>query len=61
MDSFQDNLLAPPVYTRPADYRGWKVPEVLLSGHDKKIEEWRMDQALARTLERRPDLLDGLE
>lgn len=56
-DSFQDNLLAPPVYTRPADFRGWKVPEILLSGDLKKIEEWRLDQALKRTEERRPDLL----
>ncbi len=56
-DSFQDGLLAPPVYTRPADFRGWKVPEVLLSGHEKKIEEWRFEQALKRTQDRRPDLL----
>jgi tRNA (guanine37-N1)-methyltransferase len=55
-DSFQDNLLAPPVYTRPEDFRGWKVPEVLLSGDHKKIEEWRMEQSLKRTNERRPDL-----
>lgn len=57
-DSFQDDLLAPPVYTRPADYKGWKVPEVLLSGNDAKIEKWREDQALERTKLRRPDLLD---
>ncbi|MCB0588810.1 MAG: tRNA (guanosine(37)-N1)-methyltransferase TrmD [Phaeodactylibacter sp.] len=57
-DSFQDNLLAPPVYTRPEDFRGWKVPEVLLSGHERKIEEWRYEQALKRTRERRPDLLE---
>lgn len=57
-DSFQDDLLAPPVYTRPAEYKGWKVPEVLLSGNQKKIEEWREDQAYKRTKERRPDLLD---
>ena len=57
-DSFQDNLLAPPVYTRPADYNGWKVPEILLSGHQRKIDEWRYDQALKRTKERRPDLLE---
>lgn len=57
-DSFQDNLLAPPVYTRPADFRGWKVPEVLLSGHFKKIDEWRYEQALLRTKKRRPDLLE---
>jgi len=56
-DSFQDNLLAPPVYTRPADYKGWKVPEVLLSGHTAKIEEWRELEAMKRTEERRPDLL----
>ncbi len=57
-DSFQDDLLAPPVYTRPAEYRGWKVPEVLLSGDPKKVDEWRHDQSLKRTKERRPDLLD---
>ena len=57
-DSFQDNLLAPPVYTRPADYKGWKVPEILTSGNLKAIDEWRMDQALERTKTRRPDLLD---
>ena len=56
-DSFQDNLLAPPVYTRPADFRGEKVPEVLLQGDPKKVEEWRHDQSLQRTIERRPDLL----
>ncbi len=58
-DSFQDGLLSPPVYTRPADYKGWKVPEILLSGHDRKIAEWRHDQAMERTKKRRPDLLDG--
>lgn len=58
-DSFQDGLLAPPVYTRPADYRGWKVPDVLLSGNAGKIEEWRFNQALNRTKLRRPGLLDG--
>lgn len=58
MDSFQDNLLAPPVYTRPAEFRGWKIPDILLSGDLKKIEEWRYEQALQRTTERRPDLLD---
>lgn len=57
-DSFQDNLLAPPVYTRPADFNGWKVPDVLLCGDPKKIEEWRHEQSLKRTQERRPDLLD---
>ncbi|MEZ4984875.1 MAG: tRNA (guanosine(37)-N1)-methyltransferase TrmD [Saprospiraceae bacterium] len=58
MDSFQDNLLAPPVYTRPAAFRGMPVPEILLSGNTPQIEEWRYDQALARTQERRPDLLE---
>jgi len=58
-DSFQDNLLAPPVYTRPEEYRGLKVPEILLSGDHKKIEAWREEQALQRTQERRPDLLKG--
>jgi tRNA (guanine37-N1)-methyltransferase len=57
-DSFQDNLLSPPVYTRPADFRGWKVPDILLSGDPKKIDEWRYEQAVERTKERRPDLLD---
>jgi len=56
-DSFQDDLLAPPEYTRPANYKGWEVPEVLTSGHEKKISEWRHEQALKRTEERRPDLL----
>lgn len=56
-DSFQDSLLAPPVYSRPAEYNGWKVPDVLLSGHEAKIEEWRHQQAVQRTMERRPDLL----
>jgi tRNA (guanine37-N1)-methyltransferase len=56
-DSFQDNLLSPPVYTRPAEYNGWKVPEILLSGHQAKIEEWRHEQSLERTKQRRPDLL----
>jgi tRNA (guanine37-N1)-methyltransferase len=57
-DSFQDNLLAPPVYTRPEDFRGWKVPDVLLSGNHKLIEEWRHEQSVKRTEERRPDLLE---
>jgi tRNA (guanine37-N1)-methyltransferase len=57
-DSFQDNLLAPPVYTRPADYKGWKVPEILLSGHQQQIDEWRHLKAEERTLWLRPDLLD---
>jgi tRNA (guanine37-N1)-methyltransferase len=56
-DSFQDDLLAPPVYTRPAEYKGWKVPEILLSGHTKKIDQWREEQAHQRTADRRPDLL----
>lgn len=56
-DSFQDNLLAPPVYTRPADYKGWKVPGILLSGHEAKIAQWRIDQAMERTRALRPDLL----
>lgn len=56
-DSFQDNLLAPPVYTRPEEFRGWKVPEILLSGDHKKIEEWRHQESVERTKQRRPDLL----
>ncbi len=56
-DSFQDNLLAPPVYSRPVDFRGWKVPDVLMSGNHRLIEDWRHDQSLQRTKERRPDLL----
>ena len=56
-DSFQDDLLAPPVYTRPADFKGWKVPEILLSGDPKKIEDWRYEEAIKRTQLRRPDLL----
>lgn len=60
-DSFQDNLIAPPVYTRPAEYNGWKVPDVLLSGNTAKIEEWKMDQAIKRTEERRPYLLKNNE
>jgi tRNA (guanine37-N1)-methyltransferase len=58
-DSFQDNLLAPPVYTRPADFRGWKVPDVLLSGDPKKVDAWRHEMSLKRTRARRPDLLEG--
>lgn len=58
-DSFQDNLLAPPLYTRPADYKGWKVPDILLSGHEARIREWEMSQALERTQRLRPDLLEG--
>lgn len=57
-DSFQDNLLAPPVYTRPAEYKGWKVPDILLSGHEAKIDEWKLQQALERTKRLRPDLLE---
>lgn len=60
-DSFQDNLLAPPVYSRPAEYKGWKVPDILLSGHEAKIAEWQYEQALERTKRLRPDLLDNLE
>jgi tRNA (guanine37-N1)-methyltransferase len=56
-DSFQDGLIAPPVYTRPAEYKSWKVPEVLLSGHQANIEEWRHDQSIERTKKRRPDML----
>lgn len=57
-DSFQDGLLAPPVYTRPAEYNGWRVPDILLSGHEAKIAEWRYEQALERTRRLRPDLLE---
>lgn len=56
-DSFQDGMIAPPVYTRPAEYNGWKVPDVLLSGHEAKIEQWRTEKSIERTRERRPDLL----
>jgi tRNA (guanine37-N1)-methyltransferase len=56
-DSFQDNLLAPPVYTRPVDFRGWKVPDVLMSGNHKLIDEWRHEQSMQRTNDKRPDLL----
>ena len=56
-DSFQDNLLAAPVYTRPAEYKGWQVPDVLLSGHEAKIKEWELQQSLERTQRLRPDLL----
>jgi len=56
-DSFQDKILAPPVYTRPADFKGWKVPDILLSGNTKEIENWRLEQALERTRKLRPDLL----
>ena len=57
-DSFQDDLISPPTYTRPSDFRGWKVPDVLLSGNDKEIAKWKHQQALERTRQRRPDLLD---
>ncbi len=57
-DSFQDNLLAPPVYTRPEEFREWKVPKILMSGNHSKIEEWRNEKSIERTQERRPDLLD---
>ena len=57
-DSFQDNLVAPPVYTRPAEYKGWRVPDVLLSGHQRKIDEWKHEQSLERTRRLRPDLLE---
>ena len=60
-DSFQDGLLAPPVYTRPADYKGWKVPDILLSGHAAKIDQWKHEQSLERTRKLRPDLLEGME
>lgn len=60
-DSFQDNLLAPPVFTRPADFEGLKVPDILLSGHEANIETWRMEQSLQHTLKKRPDLLRGEE
>ena len=59
-DSFQDNLLAPPVYTRPAVYNGWEVPEVLLSGHQARIDEWKHDMAVERTMRLRPDLLNDI-
>lgn len=60
-DSFQDNLLSPPVYTRPPEFRGWKVPDVLLSGNFPKIEKWREEKAIERTKDRRPDILDNLQ
>jgi tRNA (guanine37-N1)-methyltransferase len=58
-DSFQDNLLAPPVYTRPAEFMGWQVPEILTSGNTKKIEAWRHEQSIERTRNLRPDLMEG--
>lgn len=60
-DSFQDNLLAPPVYTRPAEFRGWKIPDILIQGDLKKVDEWRFEQSLARTKALRPDLLKNEE
>jgi tRNA (guanine37-N1)-methyltransferase len=60
-DSYQDGLLAPPVYTRPSDYKGWKVPDVLLSGHAARIEDWKHEQSIKRTQRLRPDLLEELE
>ncbi|MEN8226893.1 MAG: tRNA (guanosine(37)-N1)-methyltransferase TrmD [Bacteroidota bacterium] len=60
-DSFQDGLLAPPVYTRPSEYKGWKVPDILLSGHASKITEWKHEKSLERTRKLRPHLLDGFE
>ena len=56
-DSFQDNLISPPVYTKPFEYKGWTVPEILLSGHQAKIEAWKMEQSIERTKQRRPNLL----
>ncbi|MBJ7427831.1 MAG: tRNA (guanosine(37)-N1)-methyltransferase TrmD, partial [Bacteroidia bacterium] len=55
-DSFQDNLISPPVYTKPFDYNGWTVPEILLSGHQAKVDEWKMEQSIERTKKRRPNL-----
>lgn len=60
-DCFQDGLLAPPIYTRPADYKGWKVPDILLSGHQAKIDAWRYEQALERTRTLRPDMMERLK
>ncbi|MCD6332984.1 MAG: tRNA (guanosine(37)-N1)-methyltransferase TrmD [Bacteroidales bacterium] len=60
-DSFQDLLLAPPVYTRPAEYKGWKVPDILLSGNDRQIADWKLEQAMTRTRRLRPDLLEDHE
>ncbi len=59
-DSFQNNLVSPPVYTRPRDFKGWKVPDILLSGNERLIEEWKFEQAVERTKKRRPGLLDNL-
>ena len=60
-DCFQDDMLSAPIYTRPADYKGWKVPEILLSGNEAKIKEWEMEQAMDRTKRLRPDLLERLK
>jgi len=60
-DSFQDDLLAPPAYTRPAEFRGWKVPDILLSGNTPEVDKWRHEKSLERTKQRRPDLLKGEE
>ena len=60
-DSFQDNLLAPPVYTRPSEFNGWKVPDILLSGNEALIEKWKLEQSLERTRRLRPELLDAWE
>jgi tRNA (guanine37-N1)-methyltransferase len=60
-DSFQDNLLAPPVYTRPAEFKGLAVPDILLSGHQQRIDEWRLEESIRRTKQRRPDLLDAFD
>jgi tRNA (guanine37-N1)-methyltransferase len=59
-DSFQDDMISPPVFTRPAEYNGWRVPDILLSGHQAKIDQWKMEKALERTKTRRPDLLKGI-
>jgi tRNA (guanine37-N1)-methyltransferase len=59
-DSFQDDMISPPVYTRPAEYNGWRVPDILLSGHQAKIDQWKLEKALERTKMRRPDLLKGI-
>jgi tRNA (guanine37-N1)-methyltransferase len=58
-DSFQDNLLAPPAYTRPAEFMGWKVPDILTGGNTPEIEKWRFEQSILNTRNKRPDLLDG--
>jgi len=60
-DSFQDGLVSPPAYTRPAEYKGWKVPEILLSGNEKKIQKWKTEQALERTKQRRPGIMDDID